>query len=139
MKRSGRSVTEARRVIEMEDVLEASSAEGLSEAHSVAMRLRLYIEDERTVGVLLKHVQDKIVDDWMNFRDLVCNMYNGALRSKAPTEGSIREKVVRGSAEDWDPDPVLHSGTVVYPHRDDGANVANGSSGVAGSSSSRGS
>ncbi|KAI0644707.1 Sec34-domain-containing protein [Trametes meyenii] len=69
--------------------------------HDSAMQLRLYIEDERTVEVLLKHIQERIVDDWMYFRNLTWNLYNGAVRNKIPTEDMIREMVVKGSREDW--------------------------------------
>lgn len=34
-------------------------------------RLRLYLEDQRTVGVLLDHIQDRVVDVYAGYRDLV--------------------------------------------------------------------
>ncbi|KAF8139471.1 Sec34-domain-containing protein [Mycena galopus ATCC 62051] len=40
-------------------------------------RLKLYLEDDRTVGVLLQHIQDRIVDEYALFRDVVWNMYAG--------------------------------------------------------------
>ena len=73
------------------------------DVHRFSMSLRLYIEDERTVEVLLKHVQDRIVDDWMDFSDLISNLYAGTMRSKAPTEEYVRAKLVRGSKEEWGP------------------------------------
>lgn len=71
--------------------------------HRVSMNLRLYIEDERTVDVLLKHVQDRVVDDCMDFSDLTSKLHNGVMRSKAPTMEYVRTRVLRGSAEDWEP------------------------------------
>ncbi|KAI0743658.1 Sec34-domain-containing protein [Daedaleopsis nitida] len=107
-----------------------------SDMHRVATRLRLYIEDERTVGVLLKHVEDKVVDDWANFSDLICNMYNGVMRSKAPTEQFIRTKVVRGCGEDWEPEPfALPSGTTMHANGTTYVNANGGSSSAAASGS----
>jgi conserved oligomeric Golgi complex subunit 3 len=34
-------------------------------------KMRLYLEDDRTVNVLLSHVQDKIVDEYIEFRHTV--------------------------------------------------------------------
>ncbi|RPD58666.1 Sec34-domain-containing protein [Lentinus tigrinus ALCF2SS1-6] len=82
------------------------------QVHEVATRLRLYIEDERTVSVLLKHVQDKIVEDYAVFNELISNLYNGTMRGKGPTEEYIREKVTRGCREDWQSDrPIASSST----------------------------
>ncbi|KAI0368378.1 Sec34-domain-containing protein [Pilatotrama ljubarskyi] len=72
-----------------------------TQTHEHATRLRLYIEDERTVEVLLKHIQERIVDDWMYFRSIIWNLYNGAVRPKIPTEDMFREMVVNGCREDW--------------------------------------
>ena len=44
------------------------------------VRLRLYLEDNRTVGVLVQHVQEKIMEEYEVFRDIVGGMYAGALR-----------------------------------------------------------
>ena len=71
--------------------------------HRVAMNLRLYIEDERTVDVLLKHIQDRVVDDWMDFSDLLSKVHHGTMRSKAPTAEYVRARVLRGRAENWEP------------------------------------
>ena len=70
-------------------------------AHDAAVRLRLYVEDERTVDVLLTHVQDRVVDDWMDFGMLISNTYGGALRGKTPSAPWVRERVARGCREDW--------------------------------------
>lgn len=43
-------------------------------------RLRLYLEDDRTVGVLLGHVMDRIVDEYAEYREVVWKFYAGALR-----------------------------------------------------------
>ncbi|CDO75690.1 hypothetical protein BN946_scf184585.g3 [Trametes cinnabarina] len=71
------------------------------DTNRAATQLRLYIEDERTIEVLLKHIQERIVDDWMYFREITCNMHNGATRDKTPTEEMIREMVVKACQEDW--------------------------------------
>lgn len=72
-----------------------------SETHKHATRLRLYIEDERTVEVLLRHIQERIVDNWTYFRDIVWQLYNGRIRNNIPTAEMIREMVVKGCREDW--------------------------------------
>jgi hypothetical protein len=56
-------------------------------------RLRLYLEDDRTVGVLVGHVMDRIVDDYTNFREAVWNMYMGALRDILFSAPTLREKL----------------------------------------------
>lgn len=38
-------------------------------------RLKLYLEDDRTVRVLLAHVQDRIMDEYAIFRDVVRRVY----------------------------------------------------------------
>lgn len=43
-------------------------------------RLRLYLEDDRTVGVLVGHVMDRIVDEYSDYREVVWKFYAGALR-----------------------------------------------------------
>lgn len=46
--------------------------EGINrDLRSAVGRVRLFLEDERTVGVLLDHVQDRIVDAFAEFRDAV--------------------------------------------------------------------
>ncbi|KAH9858997.1 Sec34-domain-containing protein [Lenzites betulinus] len=71
------------------------------EVNQYATRLRLYIEDERTVEVLLKHAQERLVGHWMYFREIVWDLYHGRVRNSLPTEEMIREMVVKGSKEDW--------------------------------------
>ncbi|KAK7005778.1 Sec34-domain-containing protein [Favolaschia claudopus] len=56
-----------------------------------AARLRLYLEDDRTVGVLLQHIQDRIVDEYALFRDVVWNMYAGGMRSIVLSSTGLRE------------------------------------------------
>jgi hypothetical protein len=38
----------------------------------------LYLEDDRTVNVLLSHVQDKIVDEYVDFRQNVADRSGNA-------------------------------------------------------------
>ncbi|KAJ7837718.1 Sec34-like family-domain-containing protein [Mycena leptocephala] len=56
-----------------------------------AARLRLYLEDDRTVGVLLQHIQDRIVDEYALFRDVVWNMYAGGMRAGVLSSTGLRE------------------------------------------------
>lgn len=41
-------------------------------------RMRLYLEDDRTVLVLLSHVQEKIVDEYVDFRQAVSERSKGS-------------------------------------------------------------
>ena len=41
------------------------------ELRSDVNRLRLYLEDQRTVHVLLDHIQERIIDVYAGYRDLV--------------------------------------------------------------------
>jgi hypothetical protein len=54
------------------------------------VRLRLYLEDDRTVGVLVDHVQDRIVDEYAEFRDVIWNMYAGGLRAVVLSSATLR-------------------------------------------------
>ncbi|KAI0332278.1 Sec34-domain-containing protein [Cubamyces sp. BRFM 1775] len=78
------------------------------QSHDASMRLRLYIEDERTVEVLLKHMEDRIVDDWMYFRDITWNLYNGATRDKTPTEKMLRDMIVDAFRVEWTQTRPIH-------------------------------
>ncbi|KAI0044273.1 Sec34-domain-containing protein [Auriscalpium vulgare] len=51
-------------------------------------RMRLYLEDRRTVDVLVQHVRERVQDEYGAFREVVRNMYAGALREQLlPDEG----------------------------------------------------
>ena len=78
-----------------------------------AVRIRLYVEDERTVDVLLTHVQDRVADDWLDFADLVGNLYGGALRDAIPTAQFVRERLMRGCKEGRKVDGSDQDGGVV--------------------------
>ena len=90
------------------------------------MRLRLYVEDERTVDVLLTHVQDRVVDDWLDFGALVAGFYGGALRGRVPSSAFVRERVARGCREDWRLDGTY---TYAHEHEQGGSGVAGGTGG----------
>jgi hypothetical protein len=45
---------------------------------SSVARMRLYLEDDRTVLVLLSHVQEKIVDEYVDFRQAVSERSKGS-------------------------------------------------------------
>jgi len=40
-------------------------------------RMKLYLEDDRTVLVLLSHVQEKIIDEYVDFRQAVSERSEG--------------------------------------------------------------
>lgn len=58
-------------------------------------KLRLYLEDERTVNVLLGHIQDRIVDDWAEWRALVREIYpiGSGAEVEVGTEDLVRAMV----------------------------------------------
>lgn len=56
-------------------------------------RLRLYLEDNRTVSILLTHVKEAIVDGYMTYRDTVWNMYAGTLKRTVFTEESLKQSL----------------------------------------------
>ena len=58
--------------------------------HSSVARLRLYLEDDRTVHVLLKHVQDRIVEEYAEFSEVVGKEYSGSLRNELWSEEGLR-------------------------------------------------
>ncbi|KAF9027602.1 Sec34-domain-containing protein [Hymenopellis radicata] len=58
---------------------------------SSVVRLKLYLENDRTVGVLVQHAMERIVDEYLAFRGVAWNMYAGALRSGLLDEHDIRE------------------------------------------------
>ena len=41
-------------------------------------RMRLYLENDKTVGVLVSHIQDRIVEEYSSFRILVGNTNSGS-------------------------------------------------------------
>ena len=41
-------------------------------------RMRLYLEDDRTVLVLLSHVQEKIIDEYVDFKQAVSERSKGS-------------------------------------------------------------
>ena len=47
-------------------------------------RMRLYLEDDRTVLVLLSHVQEKIVDEYVDFRQAVSERSKGSEATLMP-------------------------------------------------------
>ncbi|KAI6121799.1 Sec34-like family-domain-containing protein [Pisolithus sp. B1] len=56
-------------------------------------RLRLYLEDNRTVSILLTHVKEAIVDGYMTYRDTVWNMYAGTLKRTVYSEESLKQSL----------------------------------------------
>lgn len=49
-------------------------------------RMRLYLEDDRTVLVLLSHVQEKIIDEYVDFRQVVGERSKGSEASLMSTQ-----------------------------------------------------
>lgn len=56
-------------------------------------KLRLYLEDNRTVSVLLTHVEEAVVNGYMGYREVVWNMYAGALKGVVYSEESLKERL----------------------------------------------
>jgi len=70
-----------------------------SELRANITRLRLYLEDGRTVGVLVEHVKDRVADEYAAFREIIWNMYAGALREGVLDERALRE-MLRGVCDE---------------------------------------
>ncbi|KAL1752519.1 Sec34-like family-domain-containing protein [Schizophyllum commune] len=58
---------------------------------SASARLRLYLEDDRTVRVLVDHVQARVLEEYGVFREVVWGMYAGAMREGVLSATSLRE------------------------------------------------
>ncbi|OBZ70968.1 Conserved oligomeric Golgi complex subunit 3 [Grifola frondosa] len=74
-------------------------------------RLRLYLEDDRTVGVLVRHVQDRIVDECAEFRAVVWDMYAGALRTELGSEDGVRAMLIEICEEHGGADAATATGS----------------------------
>lgn len=57
---------------------------------SFVTKLRLYLEDDRTVSVLVTHIEEAIIDDYVAFRDIVWNMYAGAMKAVVFSQDGLR-------------------------------------------------
>ncbi|EKM54776.1 uncharacterized protein PHACADRAFT_197206 [Phanerochaete carnosa HHB-10118-sp] len=62
----------------------------LRDLRAAVARLKLYLEEDRTVAVLMKHVQERIVDEYAEFRRLVWSEYDGPVRSEVSNEEPLR-------------------------------------------------
>ena len=49
-------------------------------------RMKLYLEDDRTVLVLLSHVQEKVIDEYVDFRQAVSERSKGSEASLMSTQ-----------------------------------------------------
>ena len=67
---------------------------------SAVARLKLYLEDERTVNVLVKHAQERIVDEYGEFRALVWNSYDEQLKREVLGEDALRALLLVVCGED---------------------------------------
>ncbi|KIJ68059.1 hypothetical protein HYDPIDRAFT_107669 [Hydnomerulius pinastri MD-312] len=56
-------------------------------------KLRLYLEDNRTVSVLLTHVKEAVVDGYIGYKDLVWGMYAGALKGAVFSEETLKQRL----------------------------------------------
>ena len=72
-----------------------------TELRSAVHKLRLYLEDERTVSVLLGHVQDRVVDDWAEWRALGREVYpiGSEVEVEVGTEDLVRA-IVRNACDE---------------------------------------
>jgi conserved oligomeric Golgi complex subunit 3 len=62
----------------------------LRDLRAAVARLKLYLEEERTVAVLVKHMQERIVDEYAEFRRVVWSEYSGTVRSELNNEETLR-------------------------------------------------
>ncbi|KAA1475103.1 Sec34-domain-containing protein [Dentipellis sp. KUC8613] len=53
-------------------------------------RMRLYLEDRKTVDVLVMHARDRVEEEYVGFRDVVWNMYAGGMREKVLDNEALR-------------------------------------------------
>lgn len=63
------------------------------------VRVRLYLEDNRTVDVLVGHIQDRIGDEYARFRETLWNMFDGALRESLLSPVGLRDGMRNVCAE----------------------------------------
>lgn len=86
----------------MQDWASQSAAESLNrnfeeacgdDLRSNISQIRLYLEDERTVNVLLTHVLERITDEYTAFREVAGSMYAGALRGKLASTVRLGERL----------------------------------------------
>ena len=63
------------------------------------VRLKLYLENDRTVGLLVQHVIERVVDEYGTFRAVAGNMYAGALRPNLLEDGDLREMLKSVTAD----------------------------------------
>jgi conserved oligomeric Golgi complex subunit 3 len=69
------------------------------ELRAKAVRLRLYLEDSRTVGVLVQHVQERIMEEYDIFREVVGGMYAGVLREVVFSRVELRKVLLEVCGE----------------------------------------
>jgi hypothetical protein len=62
-----------------------------TEFRANVIRLRLYLEDGRTVGVLVEHIKDRLVDEYASFKETVWDMYAGSMRTLVLEDMTLRE------------------------------------------------
>lgn len=74
----------------MQGVLQTFQETCQRDLHLSVARLRLYLEDDRTVHVLLKHVQDRIAEEYAEFSEVVGKEYGGALKNELWSEEGLR-------------------------------------------------
>ncbi|KAG2074742.1 Sec34-domain-containing protein [Suillus decipiens] len=58
---------------------------------SFVTKLRLYLEDDRTVSVLVTHIEEAIIDDYLKFQNVAWNMYAGAMKTVVFSQDSLRD------------------------------------------------
>lgn len=62
----------------------------LRDLRPAVTRLKLYLEEDRTVAVLVKHIQERIIDEYAEFRRVVWNECQGPVRGEVHNEGVLR-------------------------------------------------
>ncbi|TRM70359.1 Sec34-like family-domain-containing protein [Schizophyllum amplum] len=78
---------------------------------SAAARLRLYLEDDRTVRVLVDHVQARALEEYGVFREVVWGMYAGGMREGVLSATSLREMLKVIFADAVEPQQAGASGS----------------------------
>jgi hypothetical protein len=54
-------------------------------------KLKLYLEDERTISVLVARIQDKIVGDYETFKDVARSVQAGSLRDVVLSQTKLKD------------------------------------------------
>ncbi|GJE92841.1 Sec34 domain-containing protein [Phanerochaete sordida] len=85
----------------------------LRDLRAAVTRLKLYLEEDRTVAVLVKHVQERIVDEYAEFRRVIWSEYSGPVRSEVSNEEVLRALLQEACGSDIE--AAVEAGTSAKP------------------------